>query len=350
MLAAWDIFNSVVTQPWIFALVCFIIFFVGFSTAFRWLWKLFIRWAKSARPNWAHGHLLALRRPLHFLLFFIAAYISIRFCIETGSTTLNWLNGALKTSLIFCGVWLVERISILAIVANASHITSSNATRDLLLLVTRIAIISVGILVGLDNLGISITPILASLGVGSVAVALALQDTLSNFLSGVYLLVDQPIRVGDFIKLESDVEGYVKKIGWRSTQIQLLSNNVVITPNTKIATARLTNFDLFDQESSVVIPASVSYDGDLDHIEQVTLAVATEIQQRVEGAVRNFQPLIRYTKLADSGIEFNVILRSKQFTDSYLIRHEFIRALILSYRKENIEIPFPQRVVHTPKQ
>ena len=107
---------------------------------------------------------------------------------------------------------------------------------------TRIFIIGVGVLVILGTLGISITPIVASLGITSLAVALALQPTLQNFFSGVQLIADKPIRIGDYIELESGEQGFVEKIGWRSTWIRMLPNNIVIMPNSILSQSKIINY------------------------------------------------------------------------------------------------------------
>ncbi|MDQ7780508.1 MAG: mechanosensitive ion channel, partial [Planctomycetota bacterium] len=108
----------------------------------------------------------------------------------------------------------------------------------------RIALIIIGVLVVLDTIGVSITPLLTTLGIGSVAVALALQDTLSNFFAGLYVTADKPIRVGDYIKLDEQTEGFVTLISWRSTRILTLANNAIVIPNQKLAQSVILNYSL----------------------------------------------------------------------------------------------------------
>lgn len=202
-----------------------------------------------------------------------------------------------------------------------------------------------GLLV-LDILGYKITPLLTSLGIGGLAVALALQDTLSNFFAGFYIMADQPVRVGDYIKLQTGEEGTVLEIGWRSTRIQTLSNNTIIIPNSKLSGSHITNYALPDQEAAVLLQCGVSYASDLKKVEKVTDEVARMVQQTTPGAVENFIPFIRYHTFGDSNIEFTVILRAKSYVAQYLLKHEFIKELHARYRQENIEIAFPRRVVH----
>ncbi len=214
--------------------------------------------------------------------------------------------------------------------------------------VLRAVIFGLGGLLILTNLGISITPLITALGVGSLAVALALQPTLSNLFAGVQISLAKPIRVGDFVTLESGAKGFVEDIGWRYTRIRELPNNLVIVPNGRVAEMIVTNYSLPETEQSALVQVGVSYGSDLQKVERVTCEVAREVLQDVVGGVPAFQPFIRYHTFGDSSIDFSVILRVKSFTDRYLVTHEFVKRLQARYAAEGIEIPFPQRVVHLP--
>lgn len=102
-------------------------------------------------------------------------------------------------------------------------------------------VLLIGGLVLLEHLGISISPLLTAVGIGGLATALALQDTLSNVFGGFHLLADKPIRVGDLIRLENGMEGVVEDIGWRSTRIRSETQDLIIVPNAKLAQSILTN-------------------------------------------------------------------------------------------------------------
>ena len=215
---------------------------------------------------------------------------------------------------------------------------------------TKILILVIGFLVILQTLGISITPLLTALGVGGLAVALALQDTLSNFFSGIHILLTRQVKVGNYVRLDSGEEGYVVDITWRNTTIRALPNNIIIVPNSKLAKAVIVNYYLPQRQLAVLVQVGVSYDSDLERVERVTLEVAREVMTTVEGGVPKFEPFIRYHTFADFSINFTVILRAKEFVDQYLIKHEFIKKLHKRYRQEGIEIPFPIRTVHMKDQ
>ncbi len=213
----------------------------------------------------------------------------------------------------------------------------------------RALILGFAFLIILDRLKITITPFLASFGIGGLVVALALQDTLSNFFSGIYISMDKPIRIGDYVKLESG-EGYVTHIGWRSTRIRMLSNNNLIIPNAKLIGSHITNLYLPDLEVSVAVELGVSYQSDLEKVERVTAEVAREVLRETEGGVKDFEPLIRYRAFGDFSIKFSVFLRAKEYTNQYLIIHEFIKRLHRRYQSEGIEIPYPIQWVYTKSE
>ena len=210
----------------------------------------------------------------------------------------------------------------------------------------KVTVFSLGILIILQSLGISITPILTALGVGGLAVALALQDTLSNIFAGLHIIATRQIRQGDYIRLASGEEGYVNDITWRNTTVQTLPNNMVIIPNSKLAGAIVTNYNLPDREIAVLVQVGVSYASDLDHVERVTVEVAGELLREVQGAAAGFEPFIRYHTFADFSINFTVILRGKEYVDQHILKHEFVKRLHRRYAREKIEIPFPIRTIH----
>ncbi|OYT32835.1 mechanosensitive ion channel protein MscS [Candidatus Woesearchaeota archaeon ex4484_78] len=213
-----------------------------------------------------------------------------------------------------------------------------------------IIIYTVAGIIILNFFGIKVTPILATLGVGGIAVALALQDTLENFFSGFYIVTDKSVKLGDLIELEGGaIKGHVEDIGWRTTRIKTLSGNMIIIPNSKLSQAITTNYDLQNKQTSVIIPVSVSYDSDLEKVEKTSEQVAKKIQKNTKGAVSAFEPIIRYNMFGDNGIHFKVILKAEHETGKYLIKHEFIKALHKEFKKQKIEMPYPQMDVHLKK-
>jgi small-conductance mechanosensitive channel len=243
--------------------------------------------------------------------------------------------------------WTAATVASRLIRAYSSEVSAAVPVTGLTQNVARIVVMLVGCLVILNEVGVEITPILAGLGVGGLAVALALQDPLSNLFSGLFISLSGQIRVGDFIELEDGRSGTVLDFDWRSTRIQLLQNNVVIVPNNRLAQAIVTNYHLPDQEMAVLVQVGVDYASDLAHVERVTAAVAAEVLREVEGGVAAFEPLIRFHTFAESSINFTVVLRGRQFTDQYLLKHELLKRLHARFAQEGIRIPFPTRTLTT---
>ena len=211
--------------------------------------------------------------------------------------------------------------------------------------IVRAVVIGIGLLIFLDSIGISITPILASLGVGSLAVALALKDTLANLFAGIHLILDRPIEPGHQVRLEGGQEGTVTRVGWRSTWIRTADDNVVVVPNSTLAASVIINYSLPDTELAVTIAVGVHYDSDLVEVERVTLEVAREVMRSVEGGIPSFEPTVRYHTFGDSSIGFDILLRAGGFVRRRTVQHEFVKRLHDRYHREGIVIPYPIRTL-----
>jgi small-conductance mechanosensitive channel len=205
----------------------------------------------------------------------------------------------------------------------------------------------IGFLVTLTVLGISITPLITALGVGGLAVALALQDTLANLFAGIHILVEKSIRVGDFIRLESGQEGYVQDITWRTTRVRMLPNNIVVIPNSKLSQSVVTNYYLPEKRMSLLVPVGVSYSSDPDRVERVLLEEATQAVGQVPGLLGDPAPFVRFIPgFGESSLDFTLICQVAEFTDQYLAQHELRKRIFRRFKQEGIEIPFPHRTVY----
>ncbi len=216
---------------------------------------------------------------------------------------------------------------------------------SILVNLVRTVIFAVGIMIALQSLGVSIQPLLTALGITGLAVALALQSTLSNFFSGLHIIASKRIRPGDYIRLENDMEGFVTDINWRSTTLQQLTNNMVIIPNNKLADAIVINTYMPGLQSSVSIETGVSYDSDLEHVERVVLETAREIIRTIDSCQKDYEPLLRFHTFGDSSINFTVFLRVNDFPDQYHVKSEYIKLLHRRFKEEGIEIPYPIRTL-----
>ncbi len=206
-------------------------------------------------------------------------------------------------------------------------------------------VLGLGGLVILNGLGVSITPMLTALGIGGLAVALALQEPLGNFFAGLFLSIAGQIRVGDYVILDSGQEGYIVDVSWRSTRIRMLANNLIVVPNSKLSQSVVVNYHLPTPDLAVLVDVGVDYASDLGRVEQVTIEVGRSVMREVPGGIAEFEPFIRYHTFADSSINFTTILRAREYVDQYLVKHEFIKRLHQRFNQEGIVIPFPIRTV-----
>ena len=232
------------------------------------------------------------------------------------------------------------------------HIESSQQKlpkTTLLNTILNVVIYAMGVLVVLQYYGISIAPILTAMGVGGMAVALALQETLANIFSGLHLILSKQLRL-DYIKLSTGEEGRVTDITWRFTTIVPAGGgNMIVIPNQKIASSNITNYSMPRKDIVISIPVGVAYDSDLDKVERVTLDVAKEVMAQIDKDVK-MEPAVRFHTFGESSIDFNVVLHSSYFEHQFLLKHEFIKALTRRYREEGIEIPYPTRTVLQPEE
>ncbi len=213
--------------------------------------------------------------------------------------------------------------------------------------VITVLITMTGIALLLQNLDVAITPLITAMGIGGLAVALALQDTLSNFFAGVSIIMSGQVRRRDYIQLSSGEEGIVTDVKGRNTTIRTFPHhNLVVIPNAVLAASIVTNFSLPERNLWINIPVGVSYDSDLEAVELIAIDVAKQALESVEGSPSSLTPLVRYQEFGDSSINFDVVLPARQFTDQFLIRHEFIKRLHARFNQEGIEIPFPIRTIH----
>ncbi|MBI4003983.1 MAG: mechanosensitive ion channel family protein [Candidatus Omnitrophica bacterium] len=336
--------------PWVLALASslatvLVAWFIG-KLAGGILCRRLEAWTANTAWQWDDLVIQALRRGIPIWSLLVGAYIATGFwslpehfqqVLGVLTYVLIWL------SVTFVAAGLAGKL-ILVYSRQFQHaLPVTSVTEN----IVKIIIIGLGALMILNGLGISITPLLTALGVGGLAVALALQDTLANLFAGLYLTLAREIRVGNYVKLETGQEGYVDDIGWRATRIRMLPNNMVLVPNKKLAEAIVTNFDLPSQELAVLVEVGVAYGSDMAKVERVTCDVGQEVMRQVTGGVPGFAPFIRFHTFGDFSVNFTVILRAKTFVDQYLVKHEFVKRLHDRYQLEGIEIPFPIRTVYT---
>ncbi|MBI5223409.1 mechanosensitive ion channel family protein [Candidatus Micrarchaeota archaeon] len=294
--------------------------------------------AKISTANTEYLLLKSLEKPLETLISIVTIYVastSLRSLFEQKENMTNILF--ILVTLIAAGFVsniISNFISRIFPVRNTRYSRSPKIVDKILVTIVYL----MAILVILGHFSVDITPLIAALGILGLAVSLSLQDSVANLFAGLYLVSSSPIRVGDYIEITSEkVSGYVEDINWRETKVRTLDNTLIVLPNTKISQSVVINTSLPEKDITVSIDCKVSNKSDLDQVEKITLEVAKNLQQNTKGAVKSFEPILRYDNFEDAKVHFTIVLMAEEYMDSFQLRHEFIKALKREFGKKGIE-------------
>jgi small-conductance mechanosensitive channel len=308
--------------------------------------RVFQKWAKKTDTKIDDIIIKAFKTPSIYWCLAIGLYIGV----AVSEFPQKYIFYFSKT------IHVIVILSITIAVANLSgkifrdYIQKSNLpipTTGLAYGILKGTVLIIGFLIILSVLGISITPLLTALGVGGLAVALALQDTLANLFAGIHILMEKSVRVGDFIRLETGQEGYVEDITWRTTRVRMLPNNIVVIPNSKLSQSVVTNYYLPEKRMSLLISIGVSYSSDPEKVEKVLVEETKKAVGEIPGLLGDPEPFVRFIPgYGDSSLDFTLICQVQEFVDQYLAQHELRKRIFKRFKEEGIEIPFPHRTVY----
>ncbi|MYE54330.1 MAG: mechanosensitive ion channel family protein, partial [Chloroflexi bacterium] len=223
----------------------------------------------------------------------------------------------------------------------------NTAIWPILIRISSIFVFALGALVVLDILGIPITPLLAGLGIGGLAVALAVSPTIASFIAGTYVVAEGHISEGDYVEIDSERAGFVESIGWRSTVLRSRFNNMIVVPNNLITESIVTNYTTPTPAVTGIVECGVSYDSDLREVARVCLEVAGDVIEESDDANTEFEPIVRFFEFADSNINFRIIFQGIDRVATFAIQHEVIMRLHARFKDEGIEINYPVRKLTT---
>jgi small-conductance mechanosensitive channel len=295
------------------------------------------RVAASERTELSEVLAVTVPRPAGVAAFLVGLAAGLRFLPIRESRMLE-LHRLVAFALAVLGVVLLMRIAFRSIDAyGRSHpqLRSSAGIGRAVTWVVGLALVAV---VVSDALGISLAPALTALGVGSLAVALALQDTLSNFFSGLSILFDKPVRPGDFVRVEPSYEGFVESIGWRSTHLRTPAQNLVIIPNSLLSKAVITNYSLPTTNVASSVRVDVTADSDVDRVEEVLSDEAKRLRD-VPGVADAPEPSAALAPgFVDGGIAFTVAFNVRSFGDQWAAQHTVRMRIAARLRREGISL------------
>jgi small-conductance mechanosensitive channel len=344
--------QSLARQPrlWIQPAAVFLIT-LGIAYLIR---KIFFRALRSRigrKPSRAGQTLYnALHGPTHIWNFILAVHFAIQSSALPHSVT-DKAPEVLQVLFIASLTLMFMRIAGELVRQFGEQLPGAAPVATLTQTLTQLVVVILGVLVILRIIGIEITPYLTALGVGGLAVALALQDTLSNLFGGIYVALAGQVRLGDYIKLNTGEEGYVTDIGWRSTMIRTLGGNLIIVPNAKLAQAMVTNYWLPQKAMGISVQVGVSYASDIDLVERVLLEVGKQAAAEVPGVLTDPPPAVTLDPgFADWSLTFQLGLQIAEFSYQTNVRTEVRKRILRRFRAEGIEIPFPTRTIRTVEE
>ena len=320
------------------------------------LFPLAVRIAGRTSTDLDNRLLNATRRPLTFGVVLLGVYLVLTLLLDLDPAQQGWVDQVIGLLGIVMGVMLVVALTSNAIdwyLENLAARTQHVVDLKLFPLLRRAAvalIYGLGGLLVLDLLNINITPLIAGLGLGGLAVALALQPTLANLFAGTYVMTEGVIHPEDYISLEGGITGYVVEVGWRSTRIRTWENNLVVVPNNRFAETIITNYQQPVSAVNVYLMCGVSYDSDLHRVEQVCQEVMDEILDTVPQAVREYGSYFGYESFGDSNVNFWLFLQAKNRLDSFIVQTELMKLLHARLAEEDITINYPVRTLQFPKE
>lgn len=309
------------------------------------LFRILHKWAEKTKTGFDNLIINTIKSPSIFWCIGIALYIGL----ESSEIPLKYTFYIIKAihiliilSITVAAANLVTRVFIRYIDRSSVSVQSTG----LLNTIIKTAVYLIGFIIILNILGISIAPLITALGIGGLAVALALKDTLENLFAGIHIMAEKTVRVGDFIRLETGQEGYVEDISWRTTRIRMLPNNMIVIPNSKLAQSIVVNYFLPEKTMSFQIPISVSYDSDPELVEKILIEEVKKAIKEVPGLLSEPSPVVRFIPgFGESSLDFTLVCHVKEFVDQYPVQHELRKRIFKRFQQEGIEIPFPQRVV-----
>ncbi|MFT4311336.1 MAG: mechanosensitive ion channel family protein [Candidatus Woesearchaeota archaeon] len=310
--------------------------------------KLITSYIKIKQKNTSSQILKRILEAINEPIYLYSLYIAITLSSFFYQTKIIFQQHVLY--ILFLAATTIIFARILRIIANTLIVKQNHLTKapHLIRGLIYIIVYAISILILLNYFDIEITPFIATLGIGGLAVGLALQGTLSNFFAGLNIMSDGSVNVGDYVELEN-INGWIEDIGTIYTKIRTIQNSLIVISNTKFASSIIINDSLPHSETNFLVPCGVAYGSDLQKVENVTLEVAKKIQKTIPGAVKDFEPLVRFNEFADSNINFNTILRIERLVDKFKVRHEFIKELKKRFDKEGIEISWPVRKIVNEK-
>ena len=295
----------------------------------------------------------AIRRPVSLIIMVLGSYLAVVIPTDLTAGQRDVVNALFTAAAILAALVLITRLLSVFLdwYISRMSVDQRSATAHILPILRKVAVIvvyAIGVMLMLDALGISIGPLIASLSLGGLAVALAIQPTLSNVFAGTYVATENVISPGDYIELEGGIAGYVIEVSLRSTRIRTWENQLVVIPNSRLAESIVTNYSEPTPPINVFLTCRVSYSSDLDRVEAVSRDVMTQVLEESPHAVKDYGSYFAFDTFGESNVDFWLFIQAKDRLASFELRSELVNELHRRFAEEGIVINYPVRVLQFP--
>ncbi len=295
----------------------------------------------------------AVRRPVSLLIMVLGGYLAVIVPLDLSERQQHIVDSLFTAAAILSVLVLIARLLSVSMdwYVSQLNVDQRSASAHIIPMMRKVAIIvvyAIGVMLILDVLGISIGPLIASLSLGGLAVALAIQPTLANVFAGTYVATENVISPGDYIELEGGVAGYVIEVSLRSTRIRTWENQLVVIPNSRLAETIVTNYSEPTPPVNVFLPCRVSYSSDLDRVEAVARDVMTRVLEHSSHGVKEYGSYFAFDTFGESNVDFWLFIQAKDRLASFELRSELINELHRRFADEGIVISYPVRSLQFP--
>jgi small-conductance mechanosensitive channel len=362
-----SIFQRYISNPYVPPVVIvtasvFIGFFLRWFTG-KWLARL----AQNTHNPYDNMLVEALRRSIFYIALLTGINIALNE-LPRAKVIMPYARPAIMAGFILLLAYIVTKVLKIIVRIRADHEKSPITAVSLTRRAIEIVVYTIAIITALRAFGVEIAPIVTALGIGGLAVALALQDTLSNLFAGIYLTLANQIRVGDYVRTNDGFEGYVRDVGWRNTTIEMLEMNLVLIPNNKISQAIVINYHLPSEVQYIALSCGVDYSTDPQLVEDLVVSIVqecgfptreeaeTELKPETEHKIRGLlfdpPPIVRFREFGEYRLEFRFFVAISHFQFQFEARHRFMKRIYKAFKEAGVIIPVPIRAlrIETPSE
>lgn len=327
---------------------------VSLVTAFVVMWvfgRIFARFAAKTETTLDDKIIKAIKRPGFYLILTFGLSVLVEHLHTAFPDDGEWVYKYVDGVIWIIGASLIALMIMRLVNVFGSWLTKNIASRSdsdmyaeflpLINRLLRVVVFVVALVTVLSHFNVDVNGLLAVLGVGSLAIALAAKDTIANMISGFIIMIDRPFRAGDRVILSSGEKCDVHKIGLRSTSFKTFENTLIILPNENLITSKIENVTYPNSQIRVKVTVGVAYGSDVEQVKKILIKCISDHPKTLDDP----EPVVHFTDLADNSINFSAVGRVDLVTDQYTTQNEIRQMIYDRLNEAGIEIPFPQRTV-----